>query len=183
MAVEKYDLENGREVSDDFNRLPDRAKELFFAFCLSDKHDNPTDITDFIITMGFEVNGNSPIEQIFSFAYSLVIWNHGFIEYDWANYPESQKEIATEGHKYRVDFCFHTPKADGTSLDLVIECDGHEFHKATKEQVARDNERDFNLKKAGYEVIHFSGSQLYKEPYECAERVFDYIRGKANGNL
>ena len=61
---------------------------------------------------------------------------------------------------------------------LVIECDGHEFHKLTKEQVKHDNERDFNLKDCGYDVIHFSGSQIYENPWKCADEVCRYLTQK-----
>lgn len=57
----------------------------------------------------------------------------------------------------------------------MIECDGHEFHEKTKEQVIYDNEREYKLKSAGYDVLHFSGSEIYNNPYECAEKTLNYI--------
>lgn len=177
----KYDMDFGRELLDDFNKLPDKAKELFFAYCVGIIHGNKSDIQEFVSIIGFLVEGDSPIEQIFAFAYNLVLWDNDFIQTEWAKY-ETQKEISVNNRKYRADFYFHTPSKNG-SLDLIVECDGHDFHKLTKQQVEKDNERDFDLKRAGYEVIHFSGSQIYKDPYGCAEQVFEYLKGKCDGSL
>ena len=61
---------------------------------------------------------------------------------------------------------------------MVIECDGHDFHKLTKSRVSHDNQRDYDLKIAGYDVLHFSGSQIYSDPYKCAKEVYEYIKSK-----
>ena len=61
---------------------------------------------------------------------------------------------------------------------FVIECDGHEFHQKTKEQVERDNTRMRNLQKAGYEVIRFSGTEIWHRPYKCAKEVLNIILSK-----
>ena len=34
------------------------------------------------------------------------------------------------------------------------------------------------LKKAGYDVLHLSGSQIYREPMKCARQVVEYINSK-----
>lgn len=182
MAERKmFDMDFGRELLDDFNKLPDKAKELFFAYCVGVITGNHADIQEYVSIMGFRVEGDSPIEQIFAFAYNLVLWDNDAIQVEWAGY-EPQKEILTNNHKYRADFYFNAPTKQG-SINLIVECDGHDFHKLTKQQVAKDNERDFDLKRAGYEVIHFSGSQIYKDPYGCAEQVFEYLKGKCDGSL
>jgi very-short-patch-repair endonuclease len=66
-------------------------------------------------------------------------------------------------------------------VQLIIECDGHEFHKATKEQIKHDNERDYDLKMAGYDVLHYSGSQIFNDPIKCANEIYDYITIKTGG--
>ena len=35
--------------------------------------------------------------------------------------------------------------------------------------------REYDLKMAGYEVLRFSGSQIYNEPFKCAEDTYNYI--------
>lgn len=54
---------------------------------------------------------------------------------------------------------------------LVVECDGHDFHEKTKAQAARDKARDRDLVMAGYEVFRFTGSELWRDPWGCAEQV------------
>ena len=126
----------------------------------------------------------SPIEIIFNFVFDIMVFDRHFNR----NLPhlrlEQQYIIIANGNDYRVDFYFDTNTLLEKSfkcenpLRLVIECDGHMFHEKTKEQVKRNNERNFDLQKEGYEVLHFSGSQIYNEPFECANKAIDYIMAK-----
>ena len=61
-----------------------------------------------------------------------------------------------------------------------IECDGYEFHQKTKEQIIYDNERERNLKKEGYEIIRFSGSEIISNPYKCVQDIIDIILSKCD---
>lgn len=54
---------------------------------------------------------------------------------------------------------------------VVIECDGHDFHEKTKEQVARDKKRDRFIKGQGYDVYRFSGSEIISSPFSVIEEV------------
>lgn len=63
--------------------------------------------------------------------------------------------------KYRVDFLL---ECECPSKKLVIECDGHEFHERTKQQAARDKKRDRDLANLGYQVRHYTGSEIYRDP-------------------
>jgi very-short-patch-repair endonuclease len=63
-------------------------------------------------------------------------------------------------------------------LKIITECvemDGHDFHEKTKEQVAYDKERDRAIKLAGYEIIHFSGSEIYKNPSRVIAKIFQFM--------
>ena len=60
-------------------------------------------------------------------------------------------------------------------IKLIVECDGHEFHEKTKDQVEKRNKRDYNLKMQGFDILHFSGSEIYKDPVGCARKCIDYI--------
>lgn len=169
------DLEFGHEYMDGFLALPRRCQDIFMSYVLS----MDDTIAEFIACVGFDpyIALKSPIEQIFAFVYDIArIEKYGFIEseiYGW----ESQKEIITAGGRYYADFCFCIPRALKTSesAHIIVECDGHDFHEKTKKQVEYGNNRDFDLKNAGYEVIHFSGSQIYKDPFLCAEKVLMYL--------
>lgn len=92
--------------------------------------------------------------------------------------------IECEDAKYRVDFMFMVgyvnqgEKGLNEVVKFVIECDGHEFHQKTKEQVEYDNCRQRALQKAGYEVIRFSGTEIWHKPYKCALEVKNLILSK-----
>lgn len=153
------------DIEQEFMKLPDRTRQLFWGFLCNANIDwyfffSLYDFESFVC--------DSPIETIFYFAICVTDVRKGF---PWS--IERQVEIETSGGKYRVDFLI----SDDNSK-VIVECDGHEFHERTKEQVAYGNNRDFNLKLEGYEVIHFSGSQIYNEPLECCVKVSKYFKSK-----
>ena len=116
----------------------------------------------------------SPIEQIFITAFELYIMFNK--KKDIVLF--SQKEIKANEKKYIVDFYFEEDEyvnKFNTDKKIIIECDGYEFHQKTKEQVQKDNEREYNLKMAGYEILRFSGTQIYNNPFKCAEDTYNYI--------
>lgn len=69
---------------------------------------------------------------------------------------------------YRLDFMLEDLEYD---VKVAIECDGHDFHERTKEQAARDRARDRELQSRGYLVLRFTGSELYRDPWKCADEV------------
>lgn len=129
-------------------------------------------------------NTGSPIEDRLAGA---MLW----IDADWAGMPKvdflggpkdwreqgmlgddlifvmtPQAEVAG----YRVDFLLWF--ARGRELrGIAIECDGHDFHEKTKEQAARDKKRDREINVAGFPVIRFTGSEIFRDPVGCAEQV------------
>lgn len=120
----------------------------------------------------------SPIEKIFNLAFDKRMWDLKKLDIEYELNP--QYEIIANNHKYFADFfvSFVDDEQMEQSLKIIIECDGHEFHQKTKAQVKRDNERDYDLKIAGYDVIHFSGSQVYNDPIKCADDTILYIDTK-----
>ena len=89
---------------------------------------------------------------------------------------QRQVEINTIG---RVDFLVHAygdwAREPEGGLEgwrrLIIECDGHNFHTQSKEQVARDRSRDRNAAMMGLEVFRFTGSELWRDPWGCAGQI------------
>jgi very-short-patch-repair endonuclease len=82
---------------------------------------------------------------------------------------------------YRVDFALRRfvrndsrGPVDATPK-IVIECDGHDFHERTKEQASRDKERDRLLQTAGYVVLRFTGSEIWRNPEKCVQQVDDLM--------
>ena len=124
----------------------------------------------------------SPIEQIMA----LEIYDRLIGYYQNSNIEllgnTNQKYIKVNQQLYRVDFLIEFAfKIDGEYLDilkLIIECDGHEFHEKTKEQVKKDNKRDRDLQSEGYDILHFSGSEIYNEWYKCGREITKYINNK-----
>lgn len=67
---------------------------------------------------------------------------------------------------YRVDF-FVT---DGYR-NVVVECDGHDYHERTKEQASRDRSRDRRLQYHGHIVLRFTGAEIVRDTEACAAEV------------
>lgn len=160
-----------------FNNLPDRAKELYWAcknaYIEKDGKTILNTLDDELIDIDKECE--SPIEKIMYLAL-MIYW-----QINVTNGIGIQIIAQEEIGKYRVDFHITAyalvgfEKRKELSKELIIECDGHDFHEKTKEQVSKNNNRDYELKKQGYEVLHFSGSEIFNKPMLCAGKVFNYI--------
>lgn len=72
---------------------------------------------------------------------------------------------------FRVDFLI-LDKA------CVIELDGHEYHK-TKEQRTKDAHRERYLEKNGYQVIRFTGSEIFKNVEQCVKETIQILSVKS----
>lgn len=72
--------------------------------------------------------------------------------------------------KYRVDFLI-----TGRGKKLVIECDGRDFHHATREQIERDRNRDTELSSAGYTVFRFPGKQITSDVWKTAIDILSWL--------
>jgi very-short-patch-repair endonuclease len=62
-----------------------------------------------------------------------------------------------------------------TESKFVIEIDGHKWHEKTKEQAARDRQKDRAYLMNGYIPIRFSGSEVYHQPIQCVEETLKII--------
>lgn len=67
--------------------------------------------------------------------------------------------------KYRVDFLVN-------DTNICVEIDGHEYHK-TKEQRTRDAKREREIERLGYQVIRFTGSEVFRDKDGCAWDVYE----------
>lgn len=74
---------------------------------------------------------------------------------------------------YRIDFVLRLPRY--RFKYLFIECDGHNFHERTKEQAARDRLKDRDVQQAGYPVLRFTGSEIYRDANSCGSQVISFI--------
>lgn len=83
---------------------------------------------------------------------------------------------------YRVDFAIEPidlASYDPTFWGVAIEIDGHDFHEKTKAQASADRERDRFVQSEGYNILRFTGSDIYKSPALAAEEVLLFASGLA----
>lgn len=73
---------------------------------------------------------------------------------------------------YRVDFML---SIDGFKAKVGVECDGHDFHERTKAQAAHDKKRDRAITAKGITLQRYTGSEIYRDPFACAEEAVDQI--------
>lgn len=112
----------------------------------------------------------SPMEELFAVA---IVFGSG-LQFDeqtnsWLGERLlMQAQMWIEDH--RVDFLFNQ--------SVVVEIDGHEFHDRTAEQASGDRARDRDLVRAGYFVLRFTGSDIYRNAISCAQEVEKFCRTK-----
>lgn len=79
---------------------------------------------------------------------------------------------------YRVDFLLICGPRPIFRRLFAIECDGHEWHEKSKDQVARDKHRERRLlAEQGIATVRFAGSEIFADAQACAE----FIRSLAHG--
>lgn len=125
------------------------------------------------VTIALAGATDSPIEKLLLAALrrwfrrvdtELVCWANG----DLRMWP--QHEVF--GGRYRLDFAIMNSHF---RWKLAIECDGHDFHERTKEQAQRDKARDRDLVADGWTVLRFTGSEIHKNPSDCAEQIIGHV--------
>lgn len=73
--------------------------------------------------------------------------------------------------RYVLDFALFVNIPGGIEMKFNIECDGHEFHKASRDQVQHDNRRNRHLQNLGWCVVRFSGNEINASPRECMKQI------------
>jgi hypothetical protein len=116
---------------------------------------------------GFE----SPIEALF-FAWWQALRRMQHITF--GTYLAPQEDVACGDRRYRVDFRVMPEMMRAKSWErdgvptprICVELDGHDFHERTKEQVIYRNQRDRDLQADGWLVLHYSGSEIVRDPID-----------------
>ena len=152
------------------NWLANRVKTFFIGINV----DNESDLQYSLV--GCE----SPIEQLLALELQNLKLEGMFRYNPYIDVVaiDKQQEIEAKGNKYRVDFLIPVIYKNQENITFVIECDGYDFHQKTKKQVEKDNKRQRDLQEAGYEVIRFSGTEIYHKPYQCALTIKNIILSK-----
>lgn len=118
---------------------------------------------------------DSPIEAMFLAA----MLTHGVLNSDPVTLITDLKFFGTSARpgvavfpqaqidNYRVDFLIRAVNY-GCVEQVVVECDGHDFHEKTKEQARKDKSRDRELQAIGYKVYRYTGSEIYADAFDLA---------------
>lgn len=123
----------------------------------------------------------SPIEQLLY----LSLQYHSF----YSDIPNikiiPQYEIKTRKGRYSVDFLIVTSESIFINQEclyreaqLVIECDGHDFHYNSKEKIEKDRIRERDIIRQGYQVIRYTGTELYRSSRKCALETIKLLENK-----
>lgn len=175
----------------EYNKLCDKAKSFFFNYVLLQSNNSRYSE----ILNGYEIFNSklTPIEQIFYIAFRLytVDFARDFdvkteipLSLLLSEEITTQKEVICNGTKYIIDFVIDFSRKSVTNnkyihpelknLKYAVEVDGYDYH-SSKKQMEYDYIRENNLKKCGYTVIRFAGSQVYKKPLSCVDTLVNII--------
>jgi len=99
----------------------------------------------------------------------VLDYYHAFILVMQAGFPE----IKINGKSVRTDLFIYVPAND--EFNLVVECDGFEYHSG-KDSFISDRQRDRALKANGFDVVRFSGSEIYKDPARAGIELYGYLQ-------
>ena len=172
-SMEKYDSEKGKveliaQMFGDQLGLPAQSLPLDIEQRLDWYKKRVA--TEYERSLKREVNVHditSPIEQIF-----LMEWRLLRVDERYGLKIRPQGALTVNGTTYKIDFVVETPNGE---MKLAIELDGHDFHEKTKEQAARDRQRERTIVKQGYTIFRFTGSEVFRNPRKCVEEVIEMI--------
>jgi very-short-patch-repair endonuclease len=110
----------------------------------------------------------SPIEQLF-----VMEWHYQQVSERLGAKLRPQAHVETDRGAVRIDFVVEPLVAD--ALPLAIELDGHEFHEKTKGQAAHDRKRERSIVRSGYQVIRFTGHEVFQDAGACVKEVVQLL--------
>jgi hypothetical protein len=121
---------------------------------------------------------SSPIEQLFLIAINLVA-EFNYIDINQVDsFSDANDDLLIIPQwsvgKYRVDFAIRRHPIDKV---VCIELDGHDFHDRNEPQRRYEKARDRFLTAAGYSVLHFTGSEIVKDPCAAALEAVNLASG------
>jgi very-short-patch-repair endonuclease len=141
----------------------------------------------------------SPIEEAMFLALYIAAdyFCEGGVDVHWGppRTPESYTAMIgpqAQLGEYRVDFLLRyrvvLPKIEDGMIvrdvesekQMIVECDGHDFHERTKEQASSDKKRDRSLQAAGFLVFRFSGADIWRDVFGCATQALTALIEAAN---
>ena len=115
--------------------------------------------------------GNSPPEKFFAIVLQIILFDKiidgriQIVQHERLRTRDGQREI-------RPDF---TISRQGSQAKFVLECDGYNFHRRTKEEFENELKRERELVLQGFTVVRYSATELFEDPWHCAFEVVDAI--------
>jgi very-short-patch-repair endonuclease len=108
----------------------------------------------------------SPIEALLYAGWELMLPKLMLV-------PEAKVKLEQQVSmgSYRADFLLRINDLEGNTKKLVVEVDGHDFHEKTKQQAAHDKARDRWMTANGYQLMRFTGSEVWANPLACAKEI------------
>ena len=185
-----------------FMSLCDKAKALIFdAIIYLFDDDNRTYFIELVNMCDLFDYNMTPVEQIFWVAYCIYLvrldkyqninyFNKLNIPIKYVLFEETkpQYDLFFDGKNFKPDFIidFSRKNIKGEyiypelkKLKYVVEIDGFEYH-SKKSQMNYDYQRENLLKLNGYNVIRYTGSQIYREPYNCVHNFISIVFNDIN---
>ncbi|WP_421662298.1 DUF559 domain-containing protein [Lysinibacillus telephonicus] len=130
----------------------------------------------------------SPIEEVMYLALLNLFQYYQTFQSRFYVEVICQEPVTRKKNSYRTDIWIHVHDMNTVLLGpdqykmykFAVECDGHEFHEKTKEQVRSDRFRERCLMKEGYTVVRFAGSEIFDDAQKCALEVWEIIEKRVN---
>ncbi|KJR97976.1 MAG: hypothetical protein VR68_11775 [Peptococcaceae bacterium BRH_c4a] len=122
----------------------------------------------------------SPIEQLMMLAIRSQKGKYLALTDDGEIIVRQQEEIKINKEKFRVDFLIQA-RVGKRRHKIIVECDGHIFHEKTREQAMKDKRRARLLTLEGYIVLHYTGSEIWGNPFGCAREVLGFMFNGGGG--
>lgn len=126
----------------------------------------------------------SPVERLFLFGWCCQAELEDItVDTDYRARCRAQRSdvcilVQPKIAKIHPDFAIQTITR-GVYSTVYVEIDGHEFHASTRQQVARDRQRERALLADGDVTIRFTGGEVDRDPSGCAAEAIQIARGLA----
>ncbi|MEG0926788.1 endonuclease domain-containing protein [Chryseobacterium sp.] len=101
-----------------------------------------------------------------------IVKNFTFNSYHITLQPEFPN-FKIDNKSIRPDILVWCP--GNKKIKLIVECDGFQFH-SSKQSFENDRRRDRLLKLNGYEVIRYSGSEIFRDPVGVSEDLYNFLK-------
>jgi very-short-patch-repair endonuclease len=101
-------------------------------------------------------------ESVLESCSRVVFHQHGL--------PSPVLQHRIPGARYRADFCWPDCK-------VIAECDGlGKYADDPKRRMGEQIKRDNDLRRLGYEVVHFTWEELFSDPDKVVADILDAMR-------